>query len=82
MTPSNLSFTRQGGATLVFSIELLEIKQKGFITLPSGAGFYTAIGIFVIILLIVYELYKRVGTSEVKNKKQKRTINNKKIKKR
>ena len=59
-------------STLVFSVELIEIMQKPLIPLPKGTGFYTTLGIVVIVLLVGYELYKRANQQSKEAKKQKK----------
>ena len=53
----NPSFS--GGATLEFEVELLDLTKKPFFRMPQGNGFYTAVGIIVVAVVVVYELYKR-----------------------
>ena len=68
-------------STLIFSVELIEIKQKSLIPLPKGTGFYTILGVVAVILLIGYELYKRANQQTKEAKKQKTHHSNKSGKK-
>lgn len=60
------------GATLIFSVELVEIQQKPLISIPRGSGFYTFLGVVAVILLIAYEMYKRTRQHSEEIKKQKK----------
>ena len=40
-------------------MELLDLTKKPFLRMPEGNGFYTALGIIVVVAAVVYELYKR-----------------------
>ena len=60
-------------ATLIFDIELLELKKKSAMGLiPKGSGFYVTLGLVVMLCLGVYELYKRYSKQTEDAKKNKR----------
>lgn len=63
-----------GGATLIFSVELLELQKKPLISLPQGTGFWTYVGLLVLFVGLGYELYRRATkqTEEVKKQKKSR----------
>ena len=62
-----------GGATLVFSVELLELKKKPFIKVPSGSGFYGYVGVVLVLGLVGYELYRRAANSSAESKRSKKS---------
>ncbi len=57
--------THTGGATLLFTVELIELQKKPFFKLPTSQFWYY-LGIVGVIILLVYEVYKRGGKKEEK----------------
>ena len=47
------------GATLIFHVELLELKKKSLVSIPQGNGFYLTLGVVALLILGGYEIYKR-----------------------
>ena len=55
------------GATLLFSVELFELQKKPLVKMP-GNQFWIYVGIAAVVVLLIYELYKR-ATSKGEEKK-------------
>lgn len=69
----NYHYAPLAKATLIFDIELLELKKKSALNIvPKGSGFYVVLGLAVMLCLIVYELYKRYSKQTEEAKKHKR----------
>ena len=47
---------------LIFSVELLDLQKPSLISVPSGSGLYTVVGVVLILGLIGYELYRRASS--------------------
>ena len=52
------------GATLIFSVELLELSKKPYFSVPMDKEFWTYAGLFLIVLLGGYELYRRANNKD------------------
>ena len=62
-------FSLSGGATLIFSVELLELSKKPYFAIPTDKEFWTYAGLLTIVLLGGYEIYRRAKNKDVtKNK--------------
>ena len=57
-----------GGATLIFSVELLELSKKSFFSIPTDKEFWTYAGLFALVVLGGYELYRRANKKETSSK--------------
>ncbi|KAL5493579.1 hypothetical protein EMCRGX_G014783 [Ephydatia muelleri] len=64
-----------GDAVLLFSVELLDLKKRSILSVPQGSGFYTAVGVAVLIGLGAYELYRRAKQETAKPAKSKEHSN-------
>lgn len=74
-------FFTAGGSTLHFTVELIELQKKSLVKLPnSQVWFY--LGIAAIVVLIGYELYKRVTKKEEGKGKESSVVKKKGGKKR
>ena len=54
-------WTNAGGAVLVFSVELLQIQRKPWLSIPRDSGFYYTVGALLLIGMVGYELYRRAN---------------------
>ena len=57
-----------GGATLIFSVELLELSKKSLFSIPTDKEFWTYAGLFALVVLGGYELYRRANKKETSSK--------------
>jgi hypothetical protein len=57
-----------GGATLIFSVELLELGKKSVFSIPTDKGFWTYAGLLALVVLGGYELYRRANKKEPPSK--------------
>ena len=62
-----------GGATLIFSVELLELSKKPYFPIPMDKEFWTYIGLLGLVLLGGYEVYRRAINKDTKSPKDKET---------
>ena len=59
-----------GGATLLFSVELLELSKKPYFPIPTDKEFWTYAGLLVVVLLGGYELYRRANNKQTSRDKE------------
>lgn len=62
-----------GGATLIFSVELVELSKKPYFTIPSDREFWTYAGLVVLVVLGGYELYRRANNKQTSKDKESTT---------
>ncbi len=67
---------------LIFSVELLDLQKPSLITVPSGSGLYTIVGVVFVLVLIGYELYRRASSEGAEGRTKKGGVNKKKGKRR
>lgn len=76
------NFFPTGKATLVFSVECLQLtKASAFSITDEQKQLLLYVGIFVVALLFVYEMYQRAMKAEPKKKNTREHPNKKKGKK-
>lgn len=61
-----------GGATLEFEVELIDLTKKPLINIPQLSGFTWPFLIVLVIVLAIYELYKRANKQGVELRDSKR----------
>ena len=61
-----------GGATLEFEVELLRLTKPSMFSTPRLTGFTTALLVVGVVVLVIYELYKRASKqgAELKSSKK------------
>lgn len=59
---------------MVFEVEMLEIKKPPVVRVPRGGGFWTILGVVLLLAMAGYELYRRANkqTEEAKRTKKNR----------
>lgn len=57
-----------GGATLIFSVELLELSKKPYFAIPTDKEFWTYAGLLLLAALGGYELYRRAKNKQPSSK--------------
>lgn len=53
-----------GGATLIFSVELLELGKKSYFSIPTDREFWLYAGLLVLVVLGGYELYRKAANKQ------------------
>ena len=69
-----------GGATLIFSVELLNLVKQSSIPIPkipTSTEFYAYAGLLVLLVLMGYELYRRANKQGEDLKLQKKAAREK-----
>lgn len=56
----------------MFEVELLEIKKPPMVRVPQGGGFWTILGVVVLLALAGYELYRRANKQSEEARKTKK----------
>jgi len=59
-----------GGATLVFSVELLDLQKPPMFNIPMNRELWIYVGGFVLVVFVGYELYRRAAQQNKDLKKQ------------
>jgi len=59
-----------GGATLVFSVELLDLQKPPMFNIPMNRELWIYVGGFVLVVFVGYELYRRAVQQNKDLKKQ------------
>ena len=82
LKPNNQLFLSTAKATLIFSVECLQLtKASVFSITEEQKQLLIYVGVFVVLLSIFYELYKRATKKEPKKKSTREHPNRKKGKK-
>ena len=61
-----------GEATLVFEVEMLDIKKPPMLRVPQGGGFWTILGVVLLLVMAGYELHRRANKQSEEAKKAKK----------
>ena len=81
---SHLPIFALGGASLIFSVELLELSKKPYFSIPTDKEFWAYAGLLLLAVLAGYEFYRRAKNkqpSKDKDSATTRTTNRKSKKK-
>lgn len=60
----------EGGATLIFSVELVELKRPSMVSWNKDS--LTIVGVVLLVVLLLYEVFRRMRKETDESKLQKR----------
>ena len=69
-----LYYYTAGGATLTFVVECVEVQKSASSFSPGTWRFMSILALFIVVGLVVYELYKRAKAQEDIMKKKKKEL--------